>query len=198
MRKTIGTMVLLVALLGAGLILPAQPLLAAPEAAVAAAPLADTIYIVRAGDTLYRLARRYGTTVNAIMAYNGLTSTTIYVGQRLYIPGAPPAPSPADTWWYQVRTGDTLYRLARRYGTTVNAIMRANGLTSTMIYSGQWLRIPGYVSPAPTVIHYRIRYGDTLSQIARRYGTTVNAIMAYNGLTSTRIYAGRWLWIPTW
>jgi LysM repeat protein len=195
MRRSVCMVLLLVPLLSAGLLLPAQPLLAAPEAAVAAAPLADTVYLVKAGDTLYRIARNFGTTVNAIMAYNGLTSTTIYVGQRLYIPGTPP---PADSWWYQVNAGDTLYRLARRYGTTVNAIMNANGLTSTTIYIGQWLRIPGYTSPAPTVIRYQIRYGDTLSQIARRYGTTVNAIMAYNGLTSTRIYAGRWLLIPTW
>lgn len=195
-RRSVGIVLLLVVLLGAGLLLPAQPLLAAPEAAVTAAPLADTVYRVKAGDTLYRIARNFGTTVHAIMAHNGLTSTMIYVGQRLYIPGAPPPP-PADHGWYQVRAGDTLSRLARRYGTTVHAIMNANGLTSTTIYVGQWLRIGGYSPPAPTAIHYRIRYGDTLSEIARWYGTTVHAIMAYNGLTSTQIYAGQWLWIPT-
>jgi len=186
---------LLGVLLGAGLLIPAQPVLAAP-ATVVAAPLADTVYIVKAGDTLYRLALRFGTTVQAIMAYNGLTSTTIYVGQRLYIPGAPPPP--ADYWWYQVRAGDTLYRLARRYGTTVSAIMNANGLTSTTIYIGQWLCIPAYTPPAPGVIQYLVRYGDTLSEIAQWYGTTVRAIMAYNGLTSTMIYAGQWLLIPQW
>lgn len=192
----VSLVLLLGVLLGAGLLLPAKPALAAPASTVVAAPLADTVYIVRTGDTLYRLARRFGTTVDAIMAYNGLTSTTIYVGQRLYIPGAPPPP--ADYWWYQVRAGDTLYRLACRYGTTVQAIMNVNGLTSTMIYVDQWLRISGYTPPAPGVIQYQVRYGDTLSEIAQWYGTTVRAIMAYNGLTSTMIYAGQWLLIPQW
>lgn len=195
LRRNLGMVLLLGVLLGAGLLIPAQPVLAAP-ATVVAAPLADTVYIVKAGDTLYRLALRFGTTVQAIMAYNGLTSTTIYVGQRLYIPGAPPPP--ADYWWYQVRAGDTLYRLARRYGTTVSAIMNANGLTSTTIYIGQWLCIPAYTPPAPGVIQYQVRYGDTLSEIAQWYGTTVRGIMAYNGLTSTMIYAGQWLLIPQW
>lgn len=195
-RKSMSMVLLLGVLLGAGLLIPAQPVLAAPASTVVTMPLADTVYIVKAGDTLYRLARHFGTTVQAIMAHNGLTSTTIYVGQRLYIPGTPSAPT--GYRWYQVRTGDTLSQLARRYGTTVQAIMNANGLTSTRIYVNQWLRIPGHTPPAPGVIHYRVRYGDTLSQIARRYGTTVQAIMAYNGLTSTRIYAGQWLRIPSW
>lgn len=196
LRSSVSIALLLGVLVDAGLLLPAQPVLAAPTSTAVTAPLADTVYIVKAGDTLYRLARRFGTTVDAIMAYNGLTSTTIYVGQRLYIPGAPPPP--ADYWWYQVRAGDTLYRLARRYGTTVQAIINANGLPSTTIYVDQWLRIPGYTPPAPGVIQYQVRYGDTLSEIAQWYGTTVHAIMAYNGLTSTRIYAGQWLLIPQW
>lgn len=195
-RSRVSMVLLLAVLLGAGLLMPAQPVLAAPAATVVTAPLADTGYIVKAGDTLYRLARRFGTTVQAIMDYNGLTSTTIYVGQRLYIPSTPPPP--ADYWWYQVRAGDTLYRLARRYGTTVQAIINVNGLPSTTIYIGQWLRIPGYTPPGPGAIQYRVRYGDTLSEIAQWYGTTVRAIMAYNGLTSTMIYAGQWLLIPQW
>lgn len=85
-RSSVSMVLLLAVLLGAGLLMPAQPVLAAPAATVVTAPLADTVYIVKAGDTLYRLARRFGTTVQAIMAYNGLTSTMIYAGQWLLIP----------------------------------------------------------------------------------------------------------------
>lgn len=195
-RKSLPVLLLTIALVGAGVMLPATPVSATSNAEVTKAVLADTVYIVRAGDTLYRIALNFGTTVNAIMNYNGLSSTMIYVGKRLYIPGAQPPP-PANFWWYQVRSGDTLYRIAVRYGTTVRALMNANGLTSSMIYVGQWLRISTYAPPpAPSVIRYQVRYGDTLSQIAVWYGTTVNTIMRYNGLTSTRIYAGQWLSIP--
>ncbi len=196
--KSLPVLVLTVILVGAGVMIPARSALAASNAEGTHAVMADTIYIVKAGDTLYRIANKFGTTIKAIMSNNGLTSTIIYVGQRLSIPGAQPPP-PANFWWYQVQSGDTLYRIAVRYGTTVGAIMNANGLASSMIYVGQWLRIPTYAPPPPpSVRYYQVRYGDTLSQIALWYGTTVHAIMAYNGLTSTRIYAGQWLSIPTY
>lgn len=105
-------------------------------------PIAGNVYVVVRGDNLYRIALRFNTTVDAIMKANGLTSSNIYVGQTLTIPGpgVPPAPTGQV---HIVQTGDTLYSIARRYGTTVDAIMSANGLTSTTIYVGQQLIIPG-------------------------------------------------------
>ena len=104
------------------------------------------IHIVQPGDTLWGIARRYGTTVQAIMAANSMTSTTIYVGQRLtiFLPG--PIPGPGQV--YIVQRGDTLSGIAYRFGTTVQAIMAANNLTSTTIYVGQRLIIPSY-TPIP-------------------------------------------------
>lgn len=102
-------------------------------------PTEYVVYVVRRGDTLFSIARRYGTTVGAIMAANGLTSSTIYTGQRLLIPTSA-APPPYII--HVVRPGDTLFSIARRYGTTVGAIMAANGLRDTTIYVGQRLRIP--------------------------------------------------------
>ena len=106
----------------------------------------EAYYVVQRTDTLYRVARRYGTTVQAIMTANSLRSTVIRVGQRLLVPGSRP---PTDGN-YVVRRGDTLYRIARRYGTTVQAIMAANNLRSMVIHVGRLLVIPGHDSePVP-------------------------------------------------
>ncbi len=112
-------------------------------------------YTVQPGDTLYRIAQRFGTTVDAIRSANGLTSDSIYVGQQLSIPGGQPQPTPVGSSTYTVQPGDTLYRIAQRFGTTVDAIRSANGLTSDSIYVGQRLTIPGGGSlPSPQRIQF--------------------------------------------
>lgn len=94
-------------------------------------------YTVQAGDSLWLIAQRYGTTVNAIKQANGLTGDALQIGQVLRIPV-----SQNPYVEYTVRAGDTLWELSRRYGTTVEAIMQANGLTSNVLQIGQVLRIP--------------------------------------------------------
>ena len=94
-------------------------------------------YTVQAGDSLWLIAQRYGTTVDAIIQANNLTSNILQIGQVLRIPV-----SQSPYVEYTVRAGDTLWDLSRRYGTTVEAIMQANGLTSTVLQIGQVLRIP--------------------------------------------------------
>lgn len=94
-------------------------------------------YTVKAGDSLWLIAQRYGTTVNAIKQANGLTGDELQIGQVLRIPV-----SQSPYVEYTVRAGDTLWELSRRYGTTVEAIMQANGLTGTILQIGQVLRIP--------------------------------------------------------
>lgn len=95
-------------------------------------------YTVKSGDTLWLLANRYGTTVDAIKRLNGLTSDILQIGQVLRIPV-----SQAQQYiTYTVRSGDTLWLLANRYGTTVDAIKSMNGLTSDNLSIGQVLRIP--------------------------------------------------------
>ncbi len=101
-------------------------------------PGTDTVtYTVRSGDSLWLIAQRYGTTVNAIRQANGLTSDALRIGQVLKIPV-----SQGPYVEYTVRSGDTLWLLSRRYGTTVEAIRQANGLTSNVLQIGQVLRIP--------------------------------------------------------
>ncbi len=103
-----------------------------------------TIYIVQWGDTLFSIANRFGTTVEALVAANGLTSPLIYVGQRLTIPSSTSIVVQERSTGYLVRYGDTLYSIARRFGVPVESLMRANSLYNPhFIYVGQKLTIPG-------------------------------------------------------
>ena len=95
-------------------------------------------YTVQPGDTLWLLARKYGTTVEELKRLNNLTSDMLNIGQVLKRPtGQTPA-----YFEYTVRPGDTLWLLSQRFGTTVDAIKRLNGLTGDLLNVGQVLRIP--------------------------------------------------------
>lgn len=122
----------------------------------------DTNYVVRYGDTLYRISLRFGVSVSAIAQANNITNINlIYAGQTLRIPtgggGGTPVPqptpgSPGGVTNYVVVRGDTLGRIAQRFGSTVSAIAQANGITNiNLIFVGQTLRIPtGGVVIVPT------------------------------------------------
>ncbi len=131
----------------------AAPAAAAP--APAAAPAA-TGYTVRTGDTVSAIARAHGTTVQAVVAANGLDARAfIRAGQTLTVPGAgtggaTPAAPAAATGTYTVRTGDTVSGIARAHGTTVAAVVAANGLDArAFIRAGQTLAVPGASAGAP-------------------------------------------------
>lgn len=183
---------LLIVLETAMLIVPPQ----AVSDALAQAEHGNVIHVVARGDTLSAIARRYGTTVQAIMQLNGLSSTTIHVGQRLRLPHGSPLPDPVTPLVYVVQRGDTLHKIAIRYGTTVEALMRLNDLNSDRIYVGQRLRVSGTSNPGSQPIYYTVQRGDTLSAIARRFGTTVSAIKGANSLNVDVIYVGQRLRIP--
>jgi N-acetylmuramoyl-L-alanine amidase len=106
-------------------------------APAAAATCAESHY-VQHGDTLFRIARRYGTTVAEIQRLNGLgTSNTIYAGTYLCVREAATGSS------YVVQYGDTLGRIARRYGISWRVLAQVNGISNpNLIYAGQVLTIP--------------------------------------------------------
>ena len=150
---------ILLAVLIAALALPAV----AP-ATPARAQGGGTTHVVQPGENLYRIALKYGTSWPVLAAANNLTNPNlIYVGQVLVIPAGgtqPPAtpkpgtPVPATpvptTGTYTVVAGDTLYRIAARFGTTVAALVQANNIVNpNLIYVGQVLKIPGGTAPGP-------------------------------------------------
>lgn len=153
-------------------------------------------YVVKTGDTLWGLALRFGTTVEAIKTANSLSSDTIYKGNTLTIPGTPGA---GTTVTHVVQPGENLFRIALKYGTTVEAIAATNGIVNpNVVYVGQQLTIPqGSVTPGPGVRYHVVQPGETLSGIAMRYGTTPWAIAAANGIANINyVYAGQTLRIP--
>jgi LysM repeat protein len=98
-------------------------------------------HIVRRGENLFRIALRYNTTVASIARLNGIADVrSIRTGQRLLVVTCSGGGYGFNT--YVVQPGDNLFRIALRFGTTVNAIRSANGLRSNIISVGQVLRIP--------------------------------------------------------
>ncbi len=106
----------------------------------------ENIYIVRSGDTLSQIALNFNTTVSAIANLNGITNVNlIYTGQRLIIPGDSSADGCVHDCGhklYTVKSGDTLWSIARRYGTSIANIVRLNRIGNpNLIYPGQIFRI---------------------------------------------------------
>ena len=104
-----------------------------------------TTYTVKSGDSVYAIARRYGTSVDQIRRDNGIKGNNIKIGQKLKVRGTTSVASSKSstrTRTHTVKSGDTLYGIARKYGVTVGAIEEANGLTSTNLRLGQKLKIP--------------------------------------------------------
>ncbi len=237
---------------------PTEPLTPPPEDAVPGAPtpvptpaMADLdarTYVIQAGDALSVIALRLGVSTWALMQENGLSSwSAIYVGQELVVPasassegedqaqvtpepeptvGSTPPPEPtatpmadetpvtADAETYTVRRGDTLTQIAARFGTTVAAISRLNGIANpSQIYVGQVLRLKGS-APAPTGVgqlivvdlseqHLYAYQGD---QLVYSFVASTGAAPSYTRAGEFRIqskipsaYGSAWdIWMPYW
>ncbi len=169
-----------------------------------------TVHVVRKGDTLYSVARQYGTTVSALVQANGLpNSNRIYVGQQLVVSASGTAQPAATSGTYVVQRGDTLFSIASRYGVSTQALASANGIYNpNLIRTGQSLVIPGSGttttsdsstpsdSSTSASVHV-VQRGENLYRIALKYGTTVYALASTNNLASTSlIYTGQRLTIP--
>lgn len=162
------------------------------------------IHVVQPGENLFRISLRYGTTVDAIMAVNGLTDAhTVYAGQRLLIPQSSGSASSSQGSFvaggtYTVQRGEVLSRIALRYGVAVEALMQANHLLSPhTIYAGQRLLIPAADGSVPALAPgvsgtYVVQPREVLSEIARRFGTSSDALARLNGIANpTAIYPGQ-------
>jgi LysM repeat protein len=131
-------------------------------------------YNVISGDTLWKIAAKFNTTVSNIVTLNNMDPNKyLYVGQKLKIPAVKTA-QPVQPSTYKVQSGDTLWKIAQKLGTTIDAIVSANGLDpAKYLQVGQTLTIP--------VVH-TVQSGETLWKIAQKYSITVNAIVKANNL----------------
>lgn len=161
-------------------------------------------YTVKKGDNLYSIANKYNTTTDMIMKDNGLSTTSLSIGQnlRIRIMGdnveieecfgeeyIPPASTQINTQNYTVKKGDSLYSIANKYNTSVNTIMSLNNLSSTNLSVGQQLKIP--ISPQSATTTYTVKSGDSLYSIAKKYNTSVDNIKSKNNLKSNLLTIGQ-------
>jgi eukaryotic-like serine/threonine-protein kinase len=194
-------------------------------------PAGTSIYMVKAGDTLPVIAQRYGTTVAELVRLNDITDPNFLIlGQTLIIPGdgtlmTEATAVPGLRQKYVVQVGDTLGKIAVRFGTSVTELLRLNGITNPdTLAIGQTLIVPstGASTTEPTSVFgtpseptpfsgtpsvptsvpgtprtYTVQKGDTFLSIARRYGVTVTQLLQANGRTNPdRIFPGQTLVIP--
>lgn len=165
-------------------------------------------YVVQAGDTLSSIAARFGTTVANLVSINDIANPNlIYVGEtlRIYTNRTISTRSTSFSKTYVVRSGDTLSGIATRFGTTVNILVQLNNIANpNLIYPGEVLKLPisdsiesGATSNQQSST-YVIQSGDTLSEIAQKFGTTVQYLARINGITNQNlIYPGKVLRIQS-
>lgn len=155
---------------------------------------AQGTYTVVAGDTLSGIAARFGTTVAALVAANGIANPNlIRVGQVLRLSGSAPAPAQGGGATYTVVAGDTLSGIAQRYGTNYQTLAALNGIANpNLIKVGQVIKLPGGAAPAAQRKTVTVKSGDTLSAIASRNGVDVATIVRLNGIANPNlIYPGQ-------
>jgi membrane-bound lytic murein transglycosylase D len=194
-------------------------------AAAATEPLPDVRHRVRSGESLTGIARQHGVSVESLRARNGLRGSVIHPGDILTIPrgsataGTPVAEARPDivaqlperlppagrataaptksaaapsARSHKVKSGETLWGVARKYGVTVPALAAANGMTSkSQLVAGTRLQIPGAGGAATPAAEssrmtYEVRRGDTLTQIAERFNVSVQQLMAWNQIRQSK------------
>jgi membrane-bound lytic murein transglycosylase D len=161
-------------------------------------------HYVRRGETLSEIAERYRTSVRAIARLTGLRSVNfIRPGQRLKIPvrggssqysSPPPLIKEGEKLIYVVRRGDSLYKIAGAYNTSIQKIKDDNNLTTNNLDVGQKIVIQS--GKPEGAVNYTVRSGDTPFEIAREYRMNLNTFLQINGLSRrSKIYPGQELWV---
>ena len=152
-------------------------------------------YTVKAGDTLYGISNQFGVSVTELAELNNVIGTNLQIGQVLTIPSAS-GTNPNNMFMYTVKSGDTLYSIAQKYGTTVKAIQDLNYLKDNNLTVGQIIRIPEMYTPEdemmlPSYINYIVKAGDTIYSIARANNASVDTLIKDNGLANNNLTIGQ-------
>lgn len=189
--------------IGQRLVIPTSP---TPDTTL---PENYTVYTVERGDTLFNIANEYGVSVNDLINFNQLTSTGLTIGQQLLIPNNSNddnQESDTNTINYTIKSGDSLWKISRLCNTTIDEIVSLNNLQTTVIQPGTTLLLPATCNiennnenntdSNTDAIRHVVTQNDTLYSIARKYGTTVNELIAYNNLPSNVLSIGQILLIP--
>ena len=155
-------------------------------------------YTIKPGDTLWKIANNCNVSVDDIVKLNNLDSTIIYPGQIIKLSESCASRQNGNNNgyseiedYYTVRRGDTLYSIARLFGTTPQELINSNNLTTDLLMIGQNIKVP-----RNNYIEYTVQRGDTLYSIANRYNTTVNIIRELNNLTSDLLQVNQILLLP--
>ena len=170
-----------------------------------AAALANVV--VKPGETLSEIADRHGVSLTRLMQANGISNPNLVVaGQSLRLPGSSAAGAGSSRGGtVTVQPGDTLSNIADRQGVSLNQLMQANGITNpNMVVAGQKLVLPGSrratAAAAPRALPtapYTVKSGETLSEIADRFGTSTERLIKVNGISNPNlVVAGTRLAIP--
>ena len=160
-----------------------------------------TIYTVKAGDTLYSIAKSFDVSVEELLTLNKLNSTGLFIGQQLLIPrNGIQIVGVVD---YTIQPGDTLWKIAKNCNVNVDDIIKLNNLESTVIYPGQKIKLSESCAAkqdnneySEKEDYYTVRKGDTLYSIARLFGTNIQEIIDDNNLQSDLLTIGQQLIVP--
>lgn len=170
----------------------------------------DRYYTVRAGDSLGGIANHFSLKISELKRLNGIRGDRIVIGQRLLVSrknlntSSNVRTSNTSTITYKVRSGDSLISIANKYKISVTTLKNFNGLKNNIIKIGQSLKIPSQGNVQSSNLNYSnvgsvvytVRKGDTLLNIAIKYGVSVNALKQSNNLKSSLLSIGQKLRIP--
>ena len=188
-------------------------------------------YTVQAGDSYWRIANKYGISIEELQRLNGTSSYFLYPGQSLVVPGSASTTSgsasstsssttstrsaaPAAGGSYTVQAGDSYWRIANKYGISIQELQRLNGTSDYTLHPGQSIKVPGSgtnasassnsgsaststTSAAPAAGgSYTVQAGDSYWRIANKYGISISELQRLNGTSDYNLYPGQSLKVP--
>ena len=188
-------------------------------------------YTVQAGDSYWRIANKYGISIEELQRLNGTSSYFLYPGQSLVVPGSASTTSgsasstsssttstrsaaPAAGGSYTVQAGDSYWRIANKYGISIQELQRLNGTSDYTLHPGQSIKVPGSgtnasassnsssaststTSAAPAAGgSYTVQAGDSYWRIANKYGISISELQRLNGTSNYFLYPGQSLKVP--